>query len=182
MISMRILMMKFGIACMPTAFDTSRNASNQVDRVGCSFEVLKSIGGYSAIWLKFEPAWQKLDPRCSMQKSLCQWGATLPFPIGKLKIAVGFGPALILLLPTQSVFATTPLHDPVSLNIGFNCRWEARCMKLQRNAMKRALEYVAKRRPTPAKIHRCNRSAARAGARVDWIGFNHCIRNPATGR
>jgi hypothetical protein len=43
--------------------------------------------------------------------------------------------------------------------------------------MKRARSYVAKRKPAPSQIHQCNRNAARAGARVDWIGFDNCIRN-----
>lgn len=69
------------------------------------------------------------------------------------------------------------LHDPVSLNIGVNCQWQSRCMAQQHSAMRHALEYVSMKRPPQARVHLCNRNARRAGNRVDWIGFNHCIRN-----
>lgn len=71
------------------------------------------------------------------------------------------------------------LHDPVALNIGINCQWQARCMAKQRAAMKRALAYVAKTRPPQWRVHLCNRNASRGGNRVDWIGFENCIRNSA---
>ena len=48
--------------------------------------------------------------------------------------------------------------------------------------MNRALSYVAKRRPPKYQIQLCNRNARRAGNRVDWIGYEHCIRNPALKR
>ncbi len=69
-----------------------------------------------------------------------------------------------------------PLRDPVFLNIGFVCKWQERCMRDQQRAMKRALGYVRKYRPGTWKIQLCNRNAARRG-RVDWIGFENCIRN-----
>jgi hypothetical protein len=74
------------------------------------------------------------------------------------------------------------LHDPVSLNIGVNCQWQARCMMLQHAAMEHSLSYVAKARPAQWRIQLCNRNAARGGYRVDWIGYDHCIRNPALKR
>jgi len=43
--------------------------------------------------------------------------------------------------------------------------------------MKRARAFVARRKPAPSLIHLCNRNAARTGSRVDWIGFDNCIRN-----
>jgi len=55
-------------------------------------------------------------------------------------------------------------------------------MAQQRTAMNRALSYVAKRRPPKYQIQLCNRNARRAGNRVDWIGYEHCIRNPALKR
>jgi hypothetical protein len=55
-------------------------------------------------------------------------------------------------------------------------------MALQKKAMKRALRYISRSKPSIARIHRCNRNAARARARVDWVGFDHCIRNHAMGR
>ena len=72
-----------------------------------------------------------------------------------------------------------PLYDPVILNIGFVCRWEARCMNRQDDARKDALKYVRKRNPPDWRIQLCNRNAGRKGQRVDWVGFHHCIRNEA---
>lgn len=71
------------------------------------------------------------------------------------------------------------LYDAVSLNIGVNCQWQSRCMSLQHKAMKRALNYVAGQQPPQWRVQLCNRNARRAGNRVDWMGFEHCIRNPA---
>src|SRR5215213_5289418 len=70
-----------------------------------------------------------------------------------------------------------PLYDPVFLNIGFVCRWEARCMDRQDDAMRRALKYVRKKNPPTWRVQLCNRNARRKGQRVDWVGFEHCIRN-----
>jgi len=72
---------------------------------------------------------------------------------------------------------TAVLHDPVALNIGVNCQWQPRCMAQQRSAMKRGLGFVAKSRPPQWRVQLCNRNARRGGNRVDWIGFDHCIRN-----
>jgi hypothetical protein len=69
------------------------------------------------------------------------------------------------------------LHDPVSLNIGVSCQWQTGCMSRQRSAMKRALGYVAKKKPPQWRVQLCNRNASRGGYRVDWIGFDHCVRN-----
>ena len=69
------------------------------------------------------------------------------------------------------------LHDPVALNIGINCAWQSRCMASQRHAMKSALDYVAHHHPPHWRVQLCNRNAGRGGVRVDWIGFDHCIRN-----
>jgi hypothetical protein len=70
-----------------------------------------------------------------------------------------------------------PLYDPIVLNVGFVCRWDARCMDRQQDAMKRALKYVRKKKPPIWRVELCNRNAGRRGQRVDWIGFDHCIRN-----
>lgn len=72
-----------------------------------------------------------------------------------------------------------PLHDAVSLNIGLNCQWQQRCMSEQKRAMKRALKYVRKEQPPAWRIQLCNRNAGRRRFRVDWVGFNNCIRNVA---
>ena len=78
--------------------------------------------------------------------------------------------------------ARPPLHDSVSLNIGINCRWERQCIMVQQRAMRRALDYVRTRRPATSRIQLCNRNAARGRYRVDWVGFDNCIRNKALGR
>jgi hypothetical protein len=75
--------------------------------------------------------------------------------------------------------APPPLYDPVFLNLGFVCRWEARCMDRQDDAMKRSLKYVRTKRPPAWRVQLCNRNAGRKGQRVDWIGFEHCIHNQA---
>lgn len=88
--------------------------------------------------------------------------------------------AALAAIPLSASVARTPvLHDPVTLNIGVNCQWQPRCMALQREAMKRALGFVSKTRPPKWRIQLCNRNAGRGGNRVDWIGFDHCIRNAA---
>jgi hypothetical protein len=72
-----------------------------------------------------------------------------------------------------------PLRDPVFLNIGFVCQWENSCIARQQKAMKRSLAYVKKTDPPDWKIHLCNRNASRGHSRTDWIGYEHCIRNPS---
>lgn len=75
-----------------------------------------------------------------------------------------------------------PLYDPIALNIGLNCQWQNHCIDKQVKAMKRARAFVATRKPPLWRIHQCNRNAARIGARVDWIGFDNCIRNVRLNR
>lgn len=72
-----------------------------------------------------------------------------------------------------------PLTNSALLNIGYVCRWDQRCMSRQEKAMNHALKYVGNRRPQVWKVQLCNRNAARKRSRVDWIGFNNCIRNDA---
>ena len=72
-----------------------------------------------------------------------------------------------------------PLRNPALLNIGFVCKWQERCIRRQQSAMSRALGYVRKYRPPSWKVQLCNRNAGRNGTRVDWIGFDNCVRNPA---
>jgi hypothetical protein len=75
--------------------------------------------------------------------------------------------------------ARAPLGDPLILNIGLNCQWQQRCMSGQHRAMKRALKYVRKEQPASWRIEMCNRNAARSRYRVDWVGFDNCVRNGA---
>ena len=93
---------------------------------------------------------------------------------GRLAIAV------LLLAPAGAEARTRPpLYDPVLLNIGLVCRWDNRCIERQKNAMKRATKFVAKYRPPIWRVQQCNRNAARGRLRVDWIGYDNCIRNAA---
>jgi hypothetical protein len=88
--------------------------------------------------------------------------------------------AALAIFPTGALAEQRPiLYDAVALNIGVNCQWQSRCMTQQRGAMKAALSFVAKRQPPPWRVQLCNRNAGRSGHRVDWIGFDHCIRNAA---
>jgi hypothetical protein len=88
--------------------------------------------------------------------------------------------ALLIVLPaSREASAAPPLRDPVSLNIGFVCQWQQRCMAVQKSAMKRSLKYVRKQQPPAWRIQICNRNAARSRFRVDWVGFDNCVRNAA---
>jgi hypothetical protein len=44
--------------------------------------------------------------------------------------------------------------------------------------MRSAHRFIAARHPPLWKIHQCNRNARRSSSRIDWVGFNDCIRNP----
>lgn len=79
---------------------------------------------------------------------------------------------------TSAAHAAAPIFDPVALNIGLNCKWQPRCISMQQRAMKRGIGFVRKKHPAAWRIHQCNRNAARGRYRVDWIGFDNCIRNP----
>jgi hypothetical protein len=87
--------------------------------------------------------------------------------------------ALALLGKAGATQAIPPLYDPVILNIGLNCQWQLHCMSDQRQAMQHALKYVSKYHPPLWRIHQCNRNASRSRWRVDWSGFNNCVRNAA---
>ena len=73
---------------------------------------------------------------------------------------------------------TPPLRDPAFLHIGFVCQWQERCIQNQRAAMNSALAYVRVVDPPDWKVQLCNRNASRGRDRVDWIGYERCIRNP----
>lgn len=78
--------------------------------------------------------------------------------------------------------AAPPLDNPAFLNIGLGCRWDDRCMTAQSKAMTRALAYVRHAQPSAWRVQLCNRNAKRGYNRVDWIGFDHCIRNQQLSR
>ena len=85
--------------------------------------------------------------------------------------------AALVTLCASSGARASPLADPVALNIGLSCQWQQRCMSQQKKAMKRALKYVKNEQPPTWRIELCNRNASRKSRRVDWIGFNNCVRN-----
>lgn len=85
---------------------------------------------------------------------------------------------LALLASSSGGHALAPIHDPVALNIGINCQWQRSCEQRQLRAMNQARHYVATSHPPLWRIHLCNRNAARGPSRIDWQGFDNCIRNP----
>ena len=91
-------------------------------------------------------------------------------------LAVAF---IVAGVPTGAHAKLPPLRDPVFLNIGFVCQWQDGCIQKQQSAMKRSLSYVGKHDPPQWKIELCNRNASRnrGRGRVDWIGYENCIRN-----
>ena len=96
-----------------------------------------------------------------------------------MKWILGAAAALVLLPMEAGAGARPLLYDAVALNIGVNCQWQSYCMAKQRTAMKRSLAYVTKEHPPHWRVELCNRNASRGGYRVDWIGYDHCIRNSA---
>lgn len=98
-------------------------------------------------------------------------------PAGMTSTTAAVAALILCCMATASPAERAPLNDPTLLNIGFSCRWETRCMSVQRKAMKRGLAFVRKSQPPAWKVHLCNRNAGRGYQRVDWVGFDHCIRN-----
>lgn len=84
------------------------------------------------------------------------------------------GGVALFALPAR---ATAPLYDASALNIGLNCQWQQHCIRKHEGAKKRALKYVEKYDPPAWRVQLCNRNARRGSLRVDWVGFNQCIRN-----
>lgn len=93
------------------------------------------------------------------------------------------GRALLFLLIAAGMAApawsAAPITDPSTLNIGLNCQWQQRCIRDHQRAKKRALKFVDKYTPPAWRIQLCNGNARRGTLRVDWIGFDQCIRNSA---
>lgn len=111
-------------------------------------------------------------------------GGQPPGPLFAFEVIVFASPmrrvlafAAMVLGSASAAPAVAPLYEPVALNIGLACQWQQACINKQNKAMKRALKYVRKEEPPTWRIHLCNRNASRKGQRVDWIGFDHCIRN-----
>ena len=90
----------------------------------------------------------------------------------------GFAAVLVALSSgALAAQAQAPLYDSIGLNIGFNCRWQRNCIADQHRAMMRSLAYVKRQQPPDWRVHLCNRNASRGRNRVDWVGFDNCIRN-----
>ena len=91
--------------------------------------------------------------------------------VGLLAVVGAIAPAAAAKVP--------PLRDPVFLNIGFVCQWQEECIQKQQKAMKAALAYGKKAKPSNWAVQFCNRRATfRRSGRIDWISYNSCIRNP----
>ena len=99
-----------------------------------------------------------------------------------MKWFLGAVTALIMVPLGERAEARPMLYDAVALNIGVNCQWQQSCIGKQRSAMKRALYYVETRRPPHWRIQLCNRNASRGRNRVDWVGYENCIRNTGLTR
>ena len=112
-------------------------------------------------------------PQLKVLQSLSCVAATVSSGPMKRMIAA----ALLTVSAAAAAPAAAPLYEPVALNIGLSCQWQQHCIGKQERAMKRALKYVRKYEPPKWRIHLCNRNASRKRGRVDWIGFDHCIRN-----
>ena len=89
--------------------------------------------------------------------------------------------ALLVALASAAMAAQArvALYDSVGLNIGLNWRWQRVCIGQQQRAMKRALVYVHRQQPPVWRVQLCNRNANRGVNRIDWVGFDNCIRNSA---
>ena len=97
--------------------------------------------------------------------------AALGAAVTAVVVALAAGPLQAAAKPRP-----VPLYDPVGLNIGFICQWQWQCMQQQNKAMARALKYVRAKNPPAWRIQACNRNASRKRQRVDWVGYDHCIR------
>ena len=100
--------------------------------------------------------------------------------VGSRGICTAVATALLGAAPLDARVA--PLRDPVLIRIGMICRWDNGCIGRQLTAMEKALDFVRTKSPPPSRVQACNRNASRGGQRVDWIGFNNCIRNRKIGK
>ena len=93
-----------------------------------------------------------------------------------MRLAIGTAACVML---GGRASAAAPIYDSIALNIGLNCQWQQSCIRKHSKAKSRALKYVAKYQPPSWRIQLCNRNARRGTLRVDWVGFDHCVRNAA---
>ncbi len=87
---------------------------------------------------------------------------------------------LMLGLATAGVAdaARGPAVHPVVRNINLLCGSQSACVQRQWRSMQNAFAFMRTKRPPVWKIEQCNRNAAKQRSRIDWIGFDNCIRNP----
>lgn len=85
--------------------------------------------------------------------------------------------ALALMASRVEGHGAAPLYDSVVLNVGISCEWQQSCEHRQLRAMQQARKFIEKAHPPLWRIHLCNRNASRGASRVDWVGFNNCVRN-----
>ena len=71
-----------------------------------------------------------------------------------------------------------PAIHPVVRNINLLCKSQSACVQRQWRAMQNAFAFMRAKRLPVWKIEQCNLNAAKQRTRIDWIGFNNCIRNP----
>jgi hypothetical protein len=95
------------------------------------------------------------------------------------KVAVA---AIALIAWAGEGHAVAPLYDPVILNVGINCQWQRSCERHQLKAMSSAHDFIARSHPPLWRIRLCNRNARRSISRIDWIGFDNCLRNGRLAR
>ena len=90
--------------------------------------------------------------------------------------------AVIAMLGWSAAGAAVPTRvgviHPVVRNINLLCKSQSSCTQRQWRAMQNAFAFMREKRPPVWKIEQCNRNAAKQRSRIDWIGFNNCIRNP----
>lgn len=98
-----------------------------------------------------------------------------------MQLPIRLVPVLVFSVVSSSaeagVIRRGQLADPASLNIGLICQWDEDCIYEHKTAMRKALKFVAKYKPPQWRVEQCNRNASRGKSRVDWVGFNQCIRN-----
>lgn len=92
----------------------------------------------------------------------------------------GLALVVLLLCAPEPAEGRSGVH-PVLRNIASLCRGQPACVARQQYAMRQAMTFMVQKKPAVRKVELCNRNAARSRQRVDWIGFNNCIRNPRVG-
>ena len=110
-----------------------------------------------------------MNPKVALRHRRCQF----EWVRGRAALA-----AFALISVAPEVRAMAPIYDPMTLNIGINCQWQPHCQRQQTKAMSDARKFIATYDVPLWRIHVCNKNARRGPARLDWVGFNSCIRNP----